>query len=125
MPHATTPDSQAIATQDTMTDTAPPNGDTQATNDDITMAEPDALPSVTNGDAAATDNGDGEEETKKSEVKLEDLFADVDSDEEFPSSRPQATPQSSSPDAAPSSPPMFAGPLPLLPLGPATRAGST
>lgn len=109
-----------------MTDTAPPNGDTQPTNDDITMAEPDALPSVTNGDdaAAATGNGSGEEETKKSEVKLEDLFADVDSDEEFPNSRPQATPQSSSPDAAPSSPPMFAGPLPL-PLGPAARAGST
>ena len=124
MPHATTSDSPATATQDIMADTAPPNGDTQATNDDITMAEPDALPGATNGDTAATDNGNGEEETKKSEVKLEDLFADVDSDDEFPSSRPQATPQSSSPGVAPSSPPMFAAlPFPSFPSA-LPRAGS-
>ncbi|ORY68258.1 eukaryotic and archaeal DNA primase small subunit [Pseudomassariella vexata] len=58
------------------------------------MAEPVALPTT-------TDCVNGEE---KKEVKLEDLFGDVDSDDEFPSLRPkQQTPQSSSSDA-PSSP---------------------
>ncbi|KAI1192546.1 hypothetical protein F5X97DRAFT_317106 [Nemania serpens] len=39
----------------------------------------------------------------KKDIKLEDLFADVDSDEEFPSSRPDQI-KPSSPPAAPSSP---------------------
>ncbi|KAI1182020.1 prim-pol domain-containing protein [Nemania serpens] len=43
-------------------------------------------------------NGDG-----KKDIKLEDLFADVDSDEEFPSSRPDQI-KPSSPPVAPSSP---------------------
>ncbi|KAK6842924.1 DNA primase small subunit [Apiospora arundinis] len=77
-----------------MADESIQNGDSQVSNDDITMAEPEALPSASNG-------AGGEE---KKEVKLEDLF-DVDSDdEEFPSSRPQQTQPSSSPAAAPSSP---------------------
>lgn len=42
-------------------------------------------------------------EESKSEVKLEDLFADVESDEEFPSSTALNV-KSSSPPAAPSSP---------------------
>ncbi|KAK8019998.1 hypothetical protein PG990_005136, partial [Apiospora arundinis] len=80
--------------QDIMADESIQNGDSQVSNDDITMAEPEALPSASNG-------AGGEE---KKEVKLEDLF-DVDSDdEEFPSSRPQQTQPSSSPAAAPSSP---------------------
>ncbi len=37
------------------------------------------------------------EESKK-DVKLEDLFADEDSDDEFPSSRPQDEPTSSAPE---------------------------
>lgn len=43
-------------------------------------------------------NGDG-----KKDVKLEDLFADVDSDDEFPSSKPDGV-KPSSPPVAPSSP---------------------
>ncbi|KAK8088490.1 DNA primase small subunit [Apiospora hydei] len=79
-----------------MADESIQNGDSQASNDDITMAEPEPLPSASNGAADV--------EVKK-EVKLEDLFADVDSDdEEFPSSRPQETQPSSSPTAAPGSP---------------------
>ncbi|KAB5518206.1 eukaryotic and archaeal DNA primase small subunit [Coniochaeta sp. 2T2.1] len=38
-----------------------------------------------------------QKEQRKEEVKLEDLFADVDSDDEFPSSRPAAGSPSSSP----------------------------
>lgn len=90
-----------------MADESIQNGDSQVSNDDITMAEPEALPSTSNG-------ADFEE---KKEVKLEDLFADVDSDdEEFPSSRPQETQPSSSPTAAPGSP------MCAHPLAPAARA---
>ena len=35
-------------------------------------------------------------DTEKKEIKLDELFDDIDSDEEFPNSRPQATPSSSS-----------------------------
>jgi DNA primase small subunit len=52
---------------------------------------------------------------EKQEVKLEDLFADVESDEEFPSSNAQDMKMSSSPEAPAS--PMF---VPLkcpLPVG--------
>lgn len=55
------------------------------TNGDITMADVHPLPPASsaepNGDEAEDKNAD---EAKK-EVKLEDLFADVDSDDEFPS----------------------------------------
>ncbi|KAI1260289.1 prim-pol domain-containing protein [Xylariaceae sp. FL1019] len=61
------------------------NGDT-----DVTMAESHDEPATVNGD-------------EKQDVKLEDLFADVDSDEEFPSSRPEQI-KPSSPPVAPSSP---------------------
>jgi DNA primase small subunit len=71
------------------------NGDTQQTADeDIPMADAsEPAPAVA-----------VKQEEKKEEVKLEDLFADDDSDDEFPSSRPaKETPQSSSADI-PSSP---------------------
>ncbi|KAI0114236.1 prim-pol domain-containing protein [Hypoxylon sp. NC0597] len=92
MPHSVSPeaDSQNTITEETMTDAAPPNGDNEAAGNDITMAETNALPVVI------------KEEDKK-DVKLEDLFADVDSDDEFPSSRPAEDKFSSSP-AAPASP---------------------
>ncbi|KAK7924273.1 p48 polypeptide of DNA primase [Apiospora marii] len=78
-----------------MADESLQNGDSQVSNGDITMAEPETLPSTSNGAAVE----------EKKEVKLEDLFADVDSDDdEFPSSRPQETQPSSSPTAAPGSP---------------------
>ncbi|KAH6686755.1 eukaryotic and archaeal DNA primase small subunit [Plectosphaerella plurivora] len=65
---------------------------TQATNADVAMAD-------------ATEEGAVRADTLdvKKDVKLEDLFDDVDSDEEFPSSRPVDTP-------APSSPPRIAPP---------------
>ncbi|KAI0432421.1 prim-pol domain-containing protein [Xylaria sp. FL1042] len=67
-----------------MVDTLPPNGHgQQIVDDDVTMTE-------INDD-------------EKKDVKLEDLFADVDSDEEFPSSRPDGV-KPSSPPVAPSSP---------------------
>lgn len=100
MPHSA-PDSEVaeekmdIQLEIQTEDSPATNGDTQQTADeDIPMAE---------ASEPAPAAGIKEEE-KKGEVKLEDLFADVDSDDEFPSSRPaKLTPQSSSGDI-PSSP---------------------
>ncbi|KAL7619582.1 p48 polypeptide of DNA primase [Parahypoxylon ruwenzoriense] len=92
MPHSVSPetDSHNNATEETMTDAPAQNGDNQDTDKDITMAETSAVPAATS------------EEDKK-EVKLEELFADVDSDDEFPSSRQEGAKFSSSP-AMPASP---------------------
>lgn len=60
-----------------------------ATDGDITMAEVNPLPPA---------------EEEKKDVKLEDLFADVNSDEEFPSQKPtqsQPSPTSSPPASSP------------------------
>lgn len=51
------------------------------TNGDITMADVHPLPDP----AARETNDDEARDDAKKEVKLEDLFADVDSDDEFPS----------------------------------------
>ncbi|KAI1102155.1 prim-pol domain-containing protein [Jackrogersella minutella] len=89
MPHSVSPDadSQNNVTEETMTDAPVQNGEDQATDGDIAMAETNAVPVATKV-----------EDTK--DVKLEELFADVDSDEEFPSSRPGVDKFSSSPAAA-------------------------
>lgn len=86
MPHSVSPEadgSNAIA-EEPMVD-APAND--QGTDDDVTMGETNALPAATDGE-------------DKKDVKLEDLFADVESDDEFPSSRPVKDEFSSSPAAA-------------------------
>ncbi|KAF6805352.1 eukaryotic and archaeal DNA primase small subunit [Colletotrichum sojae] len=91
MPHSVTPEANSprAVPEQTMADSpAQENGASQATNDDVAMAEADA-PTV-----AAV------EEKKKEEIKLEELFDDIDSDDEFPSSKPQDTPASSSPGIA-------------------------
>ncbi|KAK6071565.1 eukaryotic and archaeal DNA primase small subunit [Seiridium cupressi] len=96
MPHSVSAESNTppAGAEQTMSDATLQNGDSQASLDeDITMAEPDALPSASNGTNVQ----------QKKEVKLEDLFADVESDDEFPSSRPQENKLSSSPES-PSSP---------------------
>lgn len=60
-------------------------------DDDVDMVDTNGVPSA-------------EQASKKGDVKLDELFADVDSDEEFPSSAPvKAEPRSSSP-AGPASP---------------------
>lgn len=69
------------------------NGDTHGTaEEDTPMAD------------AAQSQPEVRDHDKK-DVKLEELFDDMDSDEEFPSSKEAAdqTPQSSSPDELPSS----------------------
>lgn len=98
MPHSVSPEEEMppAGIEDAMADTTIEHGASQESNDDITMAEPHALPSTSN--AAGGD--------EKKEVKLEDLFADVESDDEFPSSRPQEIKMSSSPEG-PSSPPAY------------------
>ena len=57
------------------------------------------------GAEASPDVATTEIKEEKPDVKLEDLFADMDSDDEFPSSGPQLTPTSS--DEEEDSAPMF------------------
>ncbi|KAI0007866.1 prim-pol domain-containing protein [Xylariaceae sp. FL0662B] len=92
MPHSVTLEENrpSNAADETMADTLSQNGDSQTPDNDITMAETDAMQIVI-------------KQEEKKDVKLEDLFADVDSDEEFPSSRPGEGKFSSSPQA-PASP---------------------
>lgn len=96
MPHSVTSGSppadqqQASVTMDEATD----NVASQASDGDVAMTD-----AATAEEVPVTDAND------KKEVKLEELFADVDSDDEFPSSRPNETQAPSSPPtAAPRSP---------------------
>jgi DNA primase small subunit len=77
-----------------------------ATEESISQGDTTMDPDMTMADVGAVDDEipDAKEEIK-SEVKLEDLFADIESDEEFPSSnsKSQDVKVSSSPEA-PSSP---------------------
>tara|TARA_R110002060_G_scaffold15581_13_gene21762 strand:+ start:1221 stop:1556 length:336 start_codon:yes stop_codon:yes gene_type:complete len=110
MPHSVSPEEPSnadaspsavaeISTIDAMTqETSTENGnsqDSEAADHDMTMA-----------DVAGTDTIPGAlvKPEIKSEVKLEDLFADMDSDEEFPSSTGQKLKITSSPPEAPPSP---------------------
>jgi DNA primase small subunit len=116
MPHSISPDESKIPDQDAMLETETDNGDTQ-TSDGTMIADSEAqnIESQTSDavdqDMAMADVGvqgaQVPEVTVKieiqSEVKLEDLFADVDSDDEFPSSTGRNIKTSSSPEA-PSSP---------------------
>lgn len=70
-------------------DQIPTVTESQATDGDVAMAD----------DAATAEAPSTTVEVKK-EVKLDDLFADVDSDDEFPSSRPNEAPPPSSPPTA-------------------------
>ncbi len=77
----------------------PPDGDVapiQPPDGDVAMDDADAAPAA----VSKPEPSGG--------VKLEDLFADDESDDEFPSSRPQDTPASSSADEASSPPPCAA-----------------
>ena len=117
MPHSVTPEDTSVPDQDTITaNVEPNNGETQTTEDTLT-----ADTARNSGDSQFSDTMDqditmadagveGEEIPKvvvkaeeKPEVKLEDLFADMESDEEFPSSNIRDIKVSSSPEP-PSSP---------------------
>ncbi len=79
------------------TDADGPIVDNQDEDHDMTMAEAGV------GGEGAIEDSSAAEAPVKQEVKLEDLFADVESDEEFPSSTGQDIKTSSSPEA-PASP---------------------
>jgi DNA primase small subunit len=71
----------------------------QPAEEDVDMADaapPGSFHVVSQSKEEKTTDEDIKEE-KKEDVKLEDLFADGDSDDEFPSSRPAEVAQSSSP----------------------------
>ncbi len=99
MPHSESPEPKSAPDADAHLEDAPAA--------DVVLPNGNGDSQVTDGDVAMEDAGDAvtlpiKKEVK--EVKLDDLFADADSDEEFPSSRPKEELVSSSPEA-PSSPP--------------------
>jgi DNA primase small subunit len=78
-------------------DSIAPAVENQDGDNDMAMVKAD----VQSEEGAQATDPSGHEE--KQEVKLEDLFADIESDEEFPSSNAQDVKMSSSPEA-PASP---------------------
>lgn len=113
MPHSVSPEEPATPNEDAIVEEPKPdNVETQesegtAIADSVgPIGESQASEGV-DEDMAMEDAGGEEEEISeppvkteiKSEVKLEDLFADIDSDEEFPSSAGQDEKLSSSPEA--------------------------
>lgn len=104
MPHSTTPEdidpslSGAKPEEDTTEQPLKEEDTSQASNDvdqDLAMADADVA-----GDEVSNTNAE-----IKSEVKLEDLFADMDSDDEFSSSNVKTQDvKSSGSQEAPSSP---------------------
>jgi len=115
MPHSVSPAKTSPNEEDTMiTEAETDNGETQTSEKTMT-AYTEAVngesqnSNVVDQDMTMADVGvEGEDlpqvkEEIKSEVRLEDLFADLDSDEEFPSSNGPDIKISSSPEA-PSSP---------------------
>ena len=116
MPHSVSPEETAPPDQDiVIADAETNNGDTQTTEsstaDTATKNGDSQLSEAMDQDMTMADAGvEGEEIPRvageveaKPEVKLEDLFADMESDEEFPSSNIKDIKVSSSPEA-PSSP---------------------
>jgi DNA primase small subunit len=96
MPHSVSPEAQEP-------DAEPMATDIEASQDASEHEEEDEdhdMAMIETRDDAAAAVGDSAE---KQEIKLEDLFADVESDEEFPSSNAQDIKMSSSPET-PASP---------------------
>jgi DNA primase small subunit len=121
MPHSLSPEDSSFAPAADDTPAAHPeaqNDETQTTENTpapvtVTSNADSQISDAVDQDMTMADAGvEGEEvepgveveaETKP-EVKLEDLFADMESDEEFPSSNARDVKLSSSPPEAPSSP---------------------
>jgi DNA primase small subunit len=97
MPHSVLAESEAPQAEEvTMEDGPVANGDApRVAEEDVDMADAAPEPSLAVDDTT---------EEKKEDVKLEDLFADADSDDEFPSSHPaEKTPASSAGEMTPTS----------------------
>jgi len=117
MPHSISPEDLPAPGQDQMTAEAETHDGEDLTAADTVTGEPETNHGISQDDDAADQDmtmanvgieGDNVPDIKtesKSEVKLEDLFADIDSDEEFGSAKvkSQDIKPSSSPEA-PSSP---------------------
>jgi DNA primase small subunit len=114
MPHSVSPEDPSAPDQDAMIAEAETGGETQTTDqtmvDDAETRNGDSqIHNAADQDMEMEDAGvEGEEVPQikseaKHEVKLEDLFADMESDEEFPSSTGQIVKAEGSPEA-PSSP---------------------
>lgn len=95
---------------------------------DVAMAEPEEQPSAETGTVSAGTETTQDGAESKEEVKLEDLFADVDSDDEFPSSNNNnnnnTTNNNSNNNNKPSSPPTGSA-APSSPPPAAAAAGPT
>jgi DNA primase small subunit len=97
MPHSVSPEAQEPEAEGNMMtdvneDHEVPDVDDEDQDNDMTMVE-----AGVQGDTVVEASTNGEVVVKH-EVKLEDLFADVESDEEFPSSNAQDVKMSSSPE---------------------------
>lgn len=95
MPHSTDSKSPAGSPAGSVNDAPSPAGSVK----DEPMEDsgiPDSVTVAADGDVAM---GEAEAADVKKEVKLDELFADVDSDDEFPSSAPKQEPVSSPPPA--------------------------
>jgi DNA primase small subunit len=100
MPHSVSPEAQEPDTEMMETDVEASDAsehDEEDQDHEMAMIETSDQPAAVVGDSAPV------AAVEKQEVKLEDLFADVESDEEFPSSNAQDIKMSSSPEA-PASP---------------------
>jgi DNA primase small subunit len=101
MPHSVTPEAREPDEEPMATDVEASQDASEHEEDD---QDHDMAMIETIGEAAATvEKSAPAVDVEKQEVKLEDLFADVESDEEFPSSNAQDVKMSSSPEA-PASP---------------------
>ncbi|KAJ8064131.1 hypothetical protein OCU04_007966 [Sclerotinia nivalis] len=117
MPHSISPEEPSIQSQDNMADTEETGDDAQISQEaEDTSVNKDAAELNDDDDITMADAGvQGEAiptPATKPEVKLEDLFADVESDDEFPSTNAKEEKASSSPEA-PASP---------VHIGPSSRA---
>jgi len=111
MPHSVSPEVQEPDGEPMATDVEVSQDDSKQEeedqDDDMAMVEAidEAAPVVNNSAAVKVE--------EKQEVKLEDLFADIESDEEFTSSNAEDTKVSSSPEAPASPMLVSSGSLPI------------
>ncbi len=98
MPHSISPAANSPSASSADMEDAAPVGDTNLALDSDAAMEESSIPQ-----AEPAEPAEPKDQGSKKEVKLDELFADVDSDDEFPSARGQDDAASSSPEA-PSSP---------------------
>lgn len=101
MPHSTDGASPNAIKDEPMDQDGALQGMEEVSQENGTDKSPEVEDTTIKGNTPTEPLGDAD---GKKEVKLEDLFADVESDDEFPSSAAVQNTAASSPDQAPASP---------------------